>query len=118
MLWLVDEQKPVALHQQIAASVRRAVAQGDLKPGEPLPPAGELAVVLKVHANTVLHAYRRLREEGILEFRRGRGVRVRGDAAIRGVLAGAAREFLALGRAHGYGPSALAAMIQDIGSGQ
>lgn len=79
MLWNLDSAAPGGLQEQIARNVRRAVADGILSGGEKLPPASELAVVLNVNANTVLAAYRLLRAEGLLEFRRGRGARVRQD---------------------------------------
>jgi GntR family transcriptional regulator len=114
MLWSIDPGEAVPLHEQIAVNVRRAVNEGDLVPGERLPSAAELATVLEVNPNTVLHAYRRLREEGILEFRRGRGVRVGADAPARGAIVDAARALLALGRAHGYGPGSLAALLEEL----
>ena len=115
MLWSIDHRSQSPLHEQIAVSVRRALEEGSLAPGERLPPASELAVVLDVNPNTVLHAYRRLRDGGVLEFRRGRGVRVSADAASRGAVVDAAKQLLTVGRAHGYGPRALAALIEELG---
>jgi GntR family transcriptional regulator len=51
---------------------------GEARPGERLPPARDLAAVMGVNADTVLRAMRVLREEGLLEFRRGHGIRVAG----------------------------------------
>ena len=70
----LDPADRTALHQQAAAQIRRAIAEGQVAPGERLPPAGDLAAVLGVNRNTVLRALRLLREEGLLEFRRGRGI--------------------------------------------
>lgn len=114
ILWSIDQRGQAPLHEQIAVNVRRALADGALVSGERLPPAAELAAVLDVSPNTVLHAYRSLREEGVLEFRRGRGVRVSADAAVLGPVVEAARQLLALGRANGYGSSALAALLAEL----
>ena len=114
MQWSIDEGDAAALHEQISACILRAIDDGSLRPGERLPPASELAAVLGVNPNTVLHAYRRLRDLGTLEFRRGRGARVAPDARARGQVVDAARHFLDLGRSHGYTPRALLAMIEEL----
>jgi DNA-binding transcriptional regulator YhcF (GntR family) len=114
MNWSIDAGDPEPLHEQIASCVRRALDVGDLGVGERLPPAAELAAVLDVNPNTVLHAYRRLRDQGLLEFRRGRGVRVSADAAARGQVVDAAKQLIDLGRAHGYSPGALANLIEEL----
>jgi GntR family transcriptional regulator len=59
----------------VAAEIRRAIAGGEAKPGERLPPARDLAAVIGVNTNTVLRA---LRDEGLLEFRRGRSITLTG----------------------------------------
>ena len=71
----VDRSGPVPLHDQVAAQIRRAIAEGEAGPGDRLPLAKDLAAVLGVNKNTVLRALHLLREEGLLEFRRGRGSR-------------------------------------------
>ena len=72
------EHDPTDLYEQVAGEIRRAIADGEAKPGERLPPAKDLAAVLDVNTNTVLRALRVLRDEGLLEFRRGRGITVAG----------------------------------------
>jgi len=74
----VDRADPTDLYEQVAGEIRRAIAEGEAKPGERLPPAKDLAAVLGVNTNTVLRALRLLRDEGLLEFRRGRGISVTG----------------------------------------
>src|SRR4026208_1277181 len=103
----IDRQDPTLLHAQVAAEIRRAIADGEAKPGERLPPAKDLAAVLGVNTNTVLRALRVLRDEGLLEFRRGRGVSVAGTPE-RGAVIARARELVEFARQHGYRPDELA----------
>ena len=79
----IDRQEPTELFEQGAAEIRRAIADGEAKPGERLPPARDLAAVLGVNTNTVLRSLRLLRDEGMLEFRRGRGHHSRRHARER-----------------------------------
>src|SRR3954462_11689994 len=97
----INRQDPTLLHEQVAAEIRRAIADGEAKPGERLPPAKDLAAVLGVNTNTVLRALRELRDEGLLEFRRGRGITVAGTPN-QSALITQARELITLGRKHGY----------------
>jgi GntR family transcriptional regulator len=110
----IDHASPVPLHEQVAAALRRAIADGEAGPGERLPPAGDLAAVLAVNANTVLRALRTLRDEGLVEFRRGRGVSVTGSAPGRSQLVAKARELVTLARAYGYRPDELAQIIEQV----
>ena len=87
MLWKIDAQSPQPLHEQLAGQIRRGIAAQELAEGEKLPPARDLAKGLGVNMHTVLRAFQTLREEGLLEVRRGRGTSVARDAksAIRHV---------------------------------
>jgi len=110
----IDPLSPVPLHEQVAAALRRAIADGEAGPGERLPPARDLAAVLGVNANTVLRALRDLRDEGIVEFRRGRGVTVAGLGPQRGAIVAKARELVALARRHGVQPEELTEIIAQV----
>jgi len=79
----IDRNAGPPLREQVAAQIRRAIAEGEAGPGERLPLAKDLAAVLGVNKNTALRALHLLREEGLLEFRRGRGITVAGHAAAR-----------------------------------
>lgn len=101
------------LHDQVAAELRLAIARGEAKPGDRLPPAKDLAAELGVNANTVLRALRLLRDEGLLEFSRGRGVRVSGTRR-QGALIARTRELIALARREGYRTEDLLQLIRDV----
>ena len=113
MLDSIDRSDPTPLHDQVAAQIRRAIADGEAKPGERLPPARDLAAVMEVNTNTVLRALRALREEGLLEFRRGLGVRVSGTPQ-RGAVTARARELVGFARQQGYQPDELISIIQGL----
>jgi GntR family transcriptional regulator len=109
----LDRAEPTALHEQVAAEIRRAIAEGEAQPGERLPPARDLAAVLGMNANTVLRALRLLREEGLLEFRRGRGVTVAGTPE-RGAVLARARELVQFAREQGFRRDELVRMIEGL----
>jgi GntR family transcriptional regulator len=109
----LDPADPMPLHEQAAAEIRRAIAEGQAAPGERLPPAADLAAVLGVNRNTVLRALRLLRDEGLLEFRRGRGITVTGTPQRTAVLT-QARDLLALAREHGYRRDELIRIIETL----
>ena len=110
----VDKRDPTDLYEQVAAEIRRAIADGEAKPGERLPPAKDLAAVLGVNTNTVLRALRLLRDEGLLEFRRGRGISVAGTPE-RGAVVQRAKELVDFARRHGYRMDELVEIIEDVG---
>jgi len=110
----IDRRDPTDLYEQVAAEIRRAIAEGEAKPGERLPPAKDLAAVLGVNTNTVLRALRLLRDEGLLEFRRGRGITVAGTPE-RGAVVQQAKELVDFARRHGYRVDELVEIIEDVG---
>jgi GntR family transcriptional regulator len=109
----LDHDNPLDLHEQVAGEIRRAIADGEAKSGERLPPAKDLAAVLGVNTNTVLRALRQLRDEGLLEFRRGRGITVAGTPE-RGAVVQRTRELLDFARQNGYRPDELVKIIEDL----
>ena len=108
----IDRGDPALLHQQVATQIRRAIAEGEAKPGDRLPPARHLAAVMGVNTNTVLRALRLLRDEGLLELRRGHGIRVTGTPERSAVLTKVA-ELIQFGRHNGYTRAELARLIED-----
>src|SRR5437867_1034811 len=110
----IDREEPTELHEQVAAEIRRAIAEGEARPGERLPPARDLAAVLGVNTNTALRALRILRDEGLLEFRRGRGITVAGTPQ-RGAVVTRARELVRFARRQGYRLEELVEIIEQVG---
>jgi GntR family transcriptional regulator len=110
-IFKIDKDEPVALHDQVAAEIRRAIAEGEAAQGERLPPAVDLATVLDVNKNTVIRALHILRDEGLLDFTRGRGVRVVGTPQ-RGAVMTRIDELLTFARAQGYRQDEIVALIQ------
>lgn len=114
-MWSVElPEAGYPLYERVAAEIRRAMAEGEAKPGERLPPARDLAAVLGVNSNTVLRALRILREEGLLEFRRGRGVTVTGAAPERSAVIAMARELVQFARRQGYPRDELMTLIESM----
>jgi GntR family transcriptional regulator len=109
----LQPDEPLALHDQVAAELRRAITDGEAARGERLPPARDLAAVLDVNVNTVLRALRMLRDEGLLEFRRGRGITVSGSPES-GAVVTKARELIEFARGHGYRREELARLIESL----
>ena len=109
----IDRDDPALLHEQVAAQIRRAIADGEAKPGDRLPPARHLAAVMQVNTNTVLRALRLLRDEGLLELRQGHGIRVTGTPQ-RGAVLAKAIELVQLGRDSGYNRAELVQIIEQL----
>ena len=109
----IDRSGSTAVFEQVAAEIRRAILDGEAKPGERLPPARDLAAELGVNTNTVLRSLRLLRDEGLLEFRRGRGVSVAGTPERTAVIE-KALELIAVGRQHGYRREELVQIVESL----
>jgi GntR family transcriptional regulator len=106
----VDKGDSVALYDVVASEIRRAIADGEAGPGERMPRAVDLAAILGVNKNTVIRALHILRDEGLLDFTRGRGVRVVGSPQ-RNALSARIDELLDFARTQGYKREEVAAMI-------
>jgi GntR family transcriptional regulator len=109
----IDRSDATAVFSQVAGEIRRAILDGEAQPGERLPPAKDLAAELGVNTNTVLRALRELRDEGLLEFRRGRGITVAGTPERAAVLE-QARRLVAVGRSYGFRREELVRMIESL----
>src|SRR5262249_46893170 len=69
----IDPRDPTPIYAQLDRALRAAIAAGRLHPGDQLPTVRQLAVDLRVNANTVARVYADLERDGVLETRRGVG---------------------------------------------
>jgi len=113
MLIRIDADSTRPLFDQVAASVRADVLTGRLSPGDRLPAARELAEALEINLHTVLRAYQQLRDEGLIDLRRGRGAVVSAAAAPFAELSQEISALVARAAALGIAPTTLAALIKE-----
>jgi GntR family transcriptional regulator len=69
----IDPQDATPIYAQLERSLRAAIATGRMQPGDQLPTVRQLAVELRVNANTVARVYAELERAGVIETRRGVG---------------------------------------------
>jgi GntR family transcriptional regulator len=69
----IDARDKTPIYAQLERGLRAAIATGRLKAGDQLPTVRQLAVELRINANTVARVYSELERAGVLETRRGVG---------------------------------------------
>lgn len=109
----IDRGDPLPLAEQVAAEIRRAIAEGEAGPGDRLPLAKDMAALLGVNKNTVFRALHLLRDEGLLEFRRGHGITVSGTPE-KSALVTQVHDLVRAARRSGYRTSEVIAMIEAV----
>jgi len=77
----IDPRDATPIYAQLERGVRAAIATGRLHPGDQLPTVRELAVDLRVNANTIARVYAELERAEVIETRRGVGSFVRATPA-------------------------------------
>jgi GntR family transcriptional regulator len=115
LAWQIDRESSALLHDQVAALIRRAIADGEKSVGDRIPQAKDLAAVLDVNTNTVLRAFRLLRDEGLLQFRRGREIVVSGTVERSEVIS-RVRDLIEFAHHRGYRDDEIVALIVRPGS--
>ncbi len=113
MLMTVDPTASEPLFSQLAASVRQSIVRGTTRAGDRLPAARDVAESLDVNIHTVLRAYQELRDEGLVDMRRGRGAVVTDLARGYSGLSDAVGTLVAEARRLGVGSSTLTALIRQ-----
>ena len=78
--FVIDANDPTPIHAQLNRMLRAAIASGRLAAGDQLPTVRQLAVDLRINANTVARVYGELERDGVLETRRGVGTFIRAAA--------------------------------------
>ena len=111
---VTDGDQPLPIYLQVAAELRREIAEGAVNPGGRLPPARDMAAVRGVNHNTMFRALRHLRDEGLLEFQRGRGITVVGDAPGLSEVVARCRELLGFSRRLGYQKAELLKILGEL----
>lgn len=117
MLVRIDHASPRPLAEQISSAIRGAALRGEVGPGDRLPSARALATSIDVNLHTVLRAYATLRDEGLIDLRRGRGAVIRDEFdSAAAALAESAKNFVELARTAGLDTDAMIALIKEISS--
>jgi len=116
MLIRIDAESNRPLFEQVASSVRGDILAGRIVPGDRLPTAREVAEALEINLHTVLRAYQQLRDEGLVDLRRGRGAVISASAAPLAELAGDVAVLVRRAASLGISPTTLAAIVTEIDS--
>jgi GntR family transcriptional regulator len=114
MLVRIDPSSPTPIYAQIAASIRRAVAEGSLAPGDRLAPARDLAEALGINLHTVLRGYQELRDEGVIELRRGRGAVVAAGGERSAGARAALAAYIDQARRAGLSADEAASLVREV----
>ncbi|MBW8761140.1 MAG: GntR family transcriptional regulator [Microbacterium sp.] len=113
MLIRIDADSPTAIFDQVAASIRADIVSGRVVQGDRLPTAREVASALDINVHTVLRAYQQLRDEGLVDLRRGRGAVVSASAAALTDLAQEIHALVARAAQLGVSATTLAALVKE-----
>jgi DNA-binding transcriptional regulator YhcF (GntR family) len=114
----LDSKSGVPAYLQLVQQVRQAIRLGILRPGDQLPTVKEVVTRLTINPNTVLHAYRQLDLEGLVEGRRGVGTFVSTDHVpsppddLKGLRSSLER-WVGRARAAGLEDEAIAALLAE-----
>ncbi len=79
----IDKKSPFPIKEQIKRQIRHLIETGQLKPGDALPSARDLAAYLSVNRNTVSQVYRELADQKFLRVAVGAGTFVRQGRSTR-----------------------------------
>ena len=115
---MIATGSPLPIYRQIAEQIRRAVATGQLAPGEQLPSVRSLAEDLVINPNTVARTYTDLIRDGVLEAQKAKGVFVAQSRPVytktelRRRLDGSLQAFVNEGLVLGFTPDELTTALE------
>jgi GntR family transcriptional regulator len=109
----IDEADPTPLYAQLERAIRVAISTGRLRPGEKLPTVRQLAVDLRINANTVAKVYSELERSGAVATRRGVGTFVEDLASQAGRISDREQQLMALADRFLSGAAALGFSASD-----
>lgn len=109
---------PKPIYLQMVDEVKKALARGELSPGDKIPSHKERAQISQVNPNTVMRAYQEMERVGLTETLRGQGTFIKNDPAmlllIRSEMAQAAvQQFIEEMRGLGIEPDEMAQRLRD-----
>ncbi|ANE46604.1 hypothetical protein SY83_10335 [Paenibacillus swuensis] len=109
---------PIPIYMQMVDEVKKALARGELAPGDKIPSHKEQAQISKVNPNTVQKAYQEMEREGLTETLRGQGTFIKNDPTmliqIRSEMAQAAvRQFIDEMQGLGMVPDEMERMLHE-----
>jgi GntR family transcriptional regulator len=119
-MFSLSPSHPMPLYAQLTRAIQFAIVTGRLQIGEQLPTVRQLAVELRVNANTVAKVYAELERSGVLETRRGVGTFVcarhfeaRNRQDPQAILGDLVDRFVEEAGAMGFSPDDLIAQLQS-----
>lgn len=114
MLIRIDPTSDEPVFAQLASSIRADVGAGRLKPGHRLPSAKDVAESLGVNLHTVLRSYQELRDEGLVDIRRGRGAVITEGATAAAHLVADVRALVRRAEDLGVSRATLTGLVRDF----
>ncbi len=77
----IDIHDPLPIYAQLERTIKLAIATGEMQTGDQLPTVRQLAVELRVNANTIAKVYAELERQGVVATRRGVGTFIQASSA-------------------------------------
>lgn len=116
MQWHLDNELPI--YTQLVGHIKRAIATGELRPGEKMTPVRELSLEAGVNPNTMQRALQQLEREGLVYPQRGNGRYVTEDVDVIGrarsaLAAGHVRRYREAMRALGYTEEEMTGLLRE-----